>query len=68
VRIDYRWGLGNADNIRKSAVELAILAPDVILAIGGASLVGPLLQATHTVPIVPQRIERKRHYCKVSRL
>ena len=52
VRIDYRWGLGNADNIRKSALELAALAPDVILAIGGASLVGPLLQATHTVPIV----------------
>jgi len=52
VRIDYRWGFGNADNIRKSAVELATLAPDVILAIGGASLVGPLLQATHTVPVV----------------
>jgi len=52
VRIDYRWGLGNADNIRKSALELAALAPDVILAIGGASLVGPLLQATHTVPVV----------------
>src|SRR6516162_4238566 len=52
VRIDYRWGLGNADNIRKSAVELTTLALDVILAAGGASLVGPLLQATHTVPIV----------------
>ena len=52
VRINYRWGLGNADNIRKSAMELAALAPDVILATGGASLVGPLLQATHTVPVV----------------
>ena len=51
VRIDYRWGFGNADNIRKSAVELATLAPDVILA-HGASTVGPLLQATHTVPVV----------------
>src|SRR5262249_3758893 len=52
VRIDYRWGFGNADNIRKSATELAILAPDVILANGGANLVRPLLQATRTVPIV----------------
>lgn len=31
--------------------ELAALAPDVILAHGG-SAVGPLLQATRTVPIV----------------
>jgi putative ABC transport system substrate-binding protein len=51
AQIDYRWGLGNADNIRKSAVELAVLAPDVILA-GGASSVGPLLRETHTVPVV----------------
>jgi putative ABC transport system substrate-binding protein len=52
VRIDYRWGFGNVDNIRKSAAELAALAPDVILTTGGASLVGPLLQATRIVPIV----------------
>jgi putative ABC transport system substrate-binding protein len=52
VRIDYRWGLGHADNTRKSAAELAALAPDVILATGGTILVGPLLQATRTVPIV----------------
>jgi putative ABC transport system substrate-binding protein len=52
VRIDYRWGLGNVDNIRKSAAELAALAPDVILTTGGASLVGPLLQTTRIVPIV----------------
>ena len=51
VRIDYRWGGGNADNIRKYAAELASLAPDVILA-AGAAAVGPLLQATRTVPIV----------------
>jgi putative ABC transport system substrate-binding protein len=51
VRIDYRWGGGNADNIRKHAAELAALAPDVILA-AGAAVVGPLLQATRTVPIV----------------
>ena len=51
VRIDYRWGAGNADNIRKYAAELVALAPDVILASGTAAM-APLLQATRTVPIV----------------
>ena len=51
MRIDYRWGLANADNIRKYAAELAALAPDVILATG-TSTMAPLLQATRTVPIV----------------
>ena len=46
-----RWGAGNADDIRKYAAELVALAPDVILATG-SSTVGPLLQATRTVPIV----------------
>ena len=32
VRIDIRWGAGNADDIRKHAAELVALAPDVILA------------------------------------
>jgi putative ABC transport system substrate-binding protein len=51
ARIDYRWGAGSADDMRKYAVELVTLAPDVMVATGGAS-VGPLLQATRTVPIV----------------
>jgi putative tryptophan/tyrosine transport system substrate-binding protein len=51
VRIDYRYGLGNAANVRKYATELVALAPDVILA-SGASVLAPLLQATRTVPIV----------------
>ena len=51
VRIEYRWGLGNADNVRKYAAELVALAPDVILATGTAAM-APLLQATRTVPIV----------------
>jgi putative ABC transport system substrate-binding protein len=51
IRIDYRWGAGDADNMRKYAAELVALAPDVILASGTAS-VAPLLQATRTVPIV----------------
>ena len=38
-------------DIRRYAAELVALAPDVILATG-SSTVGPLLQATRTVPIV----------------
>jgi putative ABC transport system substrate-binding protein len=51
VQIDTRWATTNAAEIRKKAVELVALAPDVILAMGAAS-VGPLLQVTLTVPIV----------------
>jgi putative ABC transport system substrate-binding protein len=51
VRIDIRWASANASEIRRQAAELAALAPDVILA-HGSSTVRPLLQATHTVPIV----------------
>jgi putative ABC transport system substrate-binding protein len=51
LQIDIRWSGGNADGINKNAVELAALSPDVIVA-PGSSTVGPLLQATRTVPIV----------------
>ena len=51
VQIVYRFGGGDADNIRKHAAELAALAPDVILA-AGAAAVGPVLQVARTVPIV----------------
>src|SRR5262245_56645 len=51
VRIDTRWAAGDANLVRKYATELVTLAPDVILAPGSTSL-GPLLQATRTVPIV----------------
>src|SRR5262245_61489310 len=51
VRIETRWAGVNADDIRRHAAELVALAPDVILAHGGSS-VGPLLQATRTLPIV----------------
>jgi putative ABC transport system substrate-binding protein len=51
VRIDTRWATANADEIRRHAAELDALAPDVVLAHGG-STVGPMLQATRTVPIV----------------
>jgi putative tryptophan/tyrosine transport system substrate-binding protein len=51
VRIDARWSATDAELIRKSAMELVALAPDVILASTTAA-VGPLVQATRTVPIV----------------
>jgi putative ABC transport system substrate-binding protein len=51
LRIDIRWGGGNAENIGKYAAELVSLAPDVILASGTVAM-APLLQATRTVPIV----------------
>jgi len=51
LQVDTRWATTNAVEIRRHAAELATLAPDAILA-GGTSAFGPLLQATHTVPIV----------------
>lgn len=51
ARIDIRWGAGDAENMRKYAAELVTLTPDVMLATGGTT-VGPLLQASRTVPIV----------------
>jgi len=51
VRIDTRWGAGNASDIRKFAAELVALAPDVILA-NTSGAIAPLQQATRTVPIV----------------
>ena len=51
VHIDTRWGTPNAAEIRRQAAEVAALAPDIILA-GGSSTMGPLLEATRTVPIV----------------
>jgi putative tryptophan/tyrosine transport system substrate-binding protein len=51
LRIDMRRGEGDAERIRRQAAELAGLVPDVILASGTVTM-GPLLQATRTVPIV----------------
>jgi putative ABC transport system substrate-binding protein len=54
VRIDYRLGATgpvDAERIRRDAAELIALAPDVIMA-NGTSAVGPLLEATRSVPIV----------------
>jgi ABC-type uncharacterized transport system substrate-binding protein len=51
VRIEYRWSASDMESMRKSAVELGALAPDVILANGSAAM-GPLLRVTRSVPIV----------------
>jgi len=51
LRIDTRWGGGDADRIRKYAAELVALGPEVVLAPGG-TVVGALQQASRTVPIV----------------
>ncbi len=51
LRTDVRWGGGTAEGTRKHAAELVALAPDVIVAPGGAST-EPVLQATRSIPVV----------------
>jgi putative ABC transport system substrate-binding protein len=51
IQLDTRWGTADAERISKYVAELVALAPDVILATG-SSTVGPLLQATRSIPIV----------------
>src|SRR5512144_2730213 len=51
LQLEYRWAGGNADDIRRHATELVVLAPDVLVAAGSAAL-GALQQATRSIPIV----------------
>ena len=51
VRIETRWGGGDAERMRRQAAELIALTPDAIF-VTGNSAVSPLLQQTRTVPIV----------------
>ena len=51
VRMDFRWSGGNAEDARKLAMELMTFGPDVLVATGGASM-GPLFQASKSIPIV----------------
>jgi len=51
LRIEYRWGAGDADRYRAIAAELVATEPDVILALG-TSTVSALRRATHRVPII----------------
>jgi ABC-type uncharacterized transport system substrate-binding protein len=51
VRIEFRWGAGDAEQYVKIASDLIALAPDVVLTLGTLS-VKALQRATRTVPIV----------------
>jgi putative ABC transport system substrate-binding protein len=51
IRIDHRWGGGDADMIRRQATDLVALAPDVILTTGGPAT-ERMLQTTRSIPIV----------------
>jgi putative ABC transport system substrate-binding protein len=51
VRIEYRWGAGDLDRVRRYATELVALSPDVVLATAG-SVVGAFQAESRTVPIV----------------
>src|SRR5215510_9720941 len=51
MRIDYRWGAGDGDRIRRYAVELAALTPDVVLAYGSGPLAA-LQRVSRAIPIV----------------
>src|SRR4029077_19644 len=51
IQIEYRWGGGDMDRVRRHAAELGALAPDVILVTSGSALAA-LQNASRTVPIV----------------
>jgi putative ABC transport system substrate-binding protein len=51
LRIDLRWGGGDADLTRRYAAELAALSPDVMLAARGP-VVSTMQRASRTLPIV----------------
>jgi len=51
MRIDARWGAGDADRYRTLATELLALAPDVIV-VATTSVTGVVRSATRPVPIV----------------
>jgi putative ABC transport system substrate-binding protein len=51
VRIETRWGSGDADRFRKYTAELLALAPDVIV-VHTSVILATVQQATQTVPIV----------------
>jgi putative tryptophan/tyrosine transport system substrate-binding protein len=51
ARFEIRYGGGDAERVSRYAGELATLAPDVVLS-AGSNTVGPMLQATRSVPVV----------------
>src|SRR5262245_14092569 len=51
LRVDYRLGAENAERLRQHVAEIIAPVPDLIVA-NGTSAVGPLLEATRSVPVV----------------
>jgi putative ABC transport system substrate-binding protein len=51
LRVDLRWGAGDAERTRRYSAELVALSPDVILTAGGPVVIAVQL-ASRTVPIV----------------
>ena len=51
IRIDYRLGAMNSEQLRHRATELVSLAPEVVMA-SGTTIVAPLQQASRVLPIV----------------
>ncbi len=51
LQVDYRWSYGDFERLRAHAAELIALAPDVVLATSGVSIL-PLVQASRSMPIV----------------
>jgi putative ABC transport system substrate-binding protein len=51
VRIDSRWGAGDASLTRTYARELVALGPDVVVAVSSGA-VAPLREVTRSIPIV----------------
>ena len=51
VQIDFRWGASDPKRIRRFAMELLELSPDVMLT-QGVAIAAPLQQATRSTPIV----------------
>jgi ABC-type uncharacterized transport system substrate-binding protein len=51
LRIDFRFGAGTADSLRKTVTDIMALAPDLIVTQGTAAT-AVLQQQTRTVPIV----------------
>jgi len=51
IRIDYRFGGGDADRIRNLVAELVRSSPDLIVA-NSSPVIAALKQATNTIPVV----------------
>jgi putative ABC transport system substrate-binding protein len=52
MRIEYRWGAGDADRIRSFAAELVALAQDVCLGSGTPAVAALQVEARSRVPVV----------------